>query len=68
MPVAKSGNVSDLKQTEGKTATFVGTTAKSVLVTGATYEKAALDSSKVTASTVGLDVDEFTVTLQLNSL
>ena len=28
----------------------------------ATYEKAALDSSKVTASTVGLDVDDFTVT------
>lgn len=47
---------------EVKTATFAGTTAKNVLVTGATYEKAALDSSKVTASTAGLDVDSFTVT------
>lgn len=47
---------------EVKTATFAGTTAKNVLVTGATYEKAALDASKVTASSVGLVVDDFTVT------
>ena len=38
------------------------TTNNSVLVIGATYEKTALDFSKVTASTVGLDVDDFTVT------